>query len=269
MTHQTLTPKQKDLIQLTFSFRYINRLQFQIYLNHKSPRQINKHLKKLTELKYLKKVKDSADYPSSYTHLATPSIFCLGGKGITFIVTLRKQNPQELKNRYKDSTRSQIFINHHLTLTGIFIELLKESRNKSSTLTFQTKEDYEEGSVLELLHPDAYIVKKSKNNTQTFLIDIINPTTPSFIMKRRVRVYIKAFVNNTLESETGEDFPIVLCICPTQSTQTDFARYIRRTLKFEDIEGLIYKLTTQEKVIQYGVTRDIWRPVIKKDKKRE
>jgi hypothetical protein len=268
MTSQSLTPQQKDIIQFTFSFRYINRSHYQTYLKHKNPRHTNRLLKKLTELKYLKKVKDSIDYPSSYQLLATPSVFCLGGKGIKVMAAIRHQDPKELRNRYKDSKRSQTFGDHHLLLTSIYIELLQQSRHENNTLTFQTRQDYEEGSVLQYLHPDAYIVQTSENTTQTFLIDIIDPTTPTFVMKRMVRAYIKAFVNNTLESETGGDFPIILYICPTPSIQTDFTKYIRRTLKADDIDDLICKLTSQEKVVRYGITADIWRPLFKRERNK-
>src|SRR5258708_10163486 len=195
-----ITKLQLNLTTQLFSFRYFTRLQFQNYLGHKTKRQINRHLKILKEKGYIRKVKGEGGL--GYQDKA---IYTLGPTGIRLMRQLRDLTHEQIKNRYNDPTWTQTLIDHQLLLVEIFLQLKKEAQQENINLTFQTKQDFEERSVFEMLHPDAFFIKE-KEEIRHYFFEIIDPNTPSLISRRRIRSYVKYFLNNSIEVETGQNY---------------------------------------------------------------
>src|SRR5260221_8291558 len=189
-----ITKLQQNFMHLLFSFRYITSSQLQTYLNHSTKRQTNRHLKILREKGYIRDIIKEGEKGYSES-----TIYCLGPAGIRYLRILKDLTPEEIKNRYKDHTRSQTFVDHNLLVTTVFLQLRKQAEKDNSTLTFQTKQDYEEGSVFAMLHPDTFVIQEKDGNNRQFFFEIIDPITPRFVIRKRVRQYVKYFLNNSVE----------------------------------------------------------------------
>lgn len=248
------TPQQQKLLIFLFSFRYLNRRHVQQYFGHQTPSHTNRLLKDLTEKKYVRRIALSEELSAN----SQPTIYCVGSKAIGFIAAMQNRRVGELKNRYKDHIRTTTYITHQLLLAEIFLQLKQSSEGKKMKLTFLTKSNFEEGSVLQMLHPDAYVVQENNDDKKLFFLELIDPITPRFVIRKRIRQYIKYFLNNSVEVEIGEPYPTVLFICPTNQLQRYLLKYLSTCLVEEGADDLICKVATVEKVKKLGITGEIW-----------
>lgn len=250
-----ITFQQREFISLLFSFRYARRVDFQKYFRNKTPHHINRQLKYLADNLFIKSVnqtdrKNLINYPQK--------VYCLGRRGIRLVAQSKNLQARDLKNRYRDSKRSDCFVTHWLLVAEIFLQLREEARKTKTALTFQPKTDFEEDSVLVMLHPDAYIIEENENSRNEFFLEIIDQKSPRFVLRRRVRQYTKYFLNNSVEVETGEDFPIVLLVCPSEKVKRILQKYIGQRQDEEGAEALVFKLTTYDKIQSLGIAGSIW-----------
>ncbi len=257
MTLQPTTPQQQTLINLLFSLRYITRVQFQQYLGNYDPSNTNRHLKYLIDKRYMKRVGEGSEEEKGSSK---PATYCIGRNGIRLIAQLRGLKVDDLKNRYKDGRHSEAFIDHHMLLTTIFLQFREGAGEKDTKLTFQTKSDFEKDSYLARFSPDAYIVEETEDKKKISLLEIIDIEAQRFVLKRRIRSVIKLFLSNSLEVETGENFPTILFICPTKELQGFMKNYIKKIQENQG-EDIIFKFTTYEKVKKSGVNSKIWKGV--------
>ncbi len=276
MTLPPITPQQQLLTNLLFSFRYSTRLHLQYYLGHSNPREVNRLLQDLVKKGYVRRVGEwsrnteaeeedkNKEDGGGITGSFHPAIYCIGPKGIRFLAKSKNISIKELKKRYKDGGHSQAFIDHQLLLTDIFLQFRQPTLANGTKLTFQTKPDYEEGSTLARFSPDAYVIEEGLEEKKISLVEIIDIETQRFIIKRRIRSLFKIYSSNSLEVETGEDFPTILLICPTQELRGFLNNYISAIQK-DQAEDLVIKLTTYQKVKVRGVKSPIWKTAKAKD----
>ncbi len=255
MTLQPITLQQQTLIPLLFSFRYINRLQFQHYLGNQNPSHINRQLKDLVDKAYFRKIEEGSE--RDYQGYSKPVTYYVGPKGIRFMATLKNLKVENLKNRYRDGTRFQAFIDHNLLLTEIFLQFREKAKENNSILSFQTKTDFEEESTLSRFSPDAYVVEGGEEKKISWL-EIVDIEAQRFVLKRRIRSLFKLYSTNSLEVDTGENFPAILLICPTRELQGLLKNYIAK-IQEDQGEDIVFKLTTYEKVKTLGVNSKIWK----------
>lgn len=252
MTLPKITKIQLNLIKQLISFRYLTRLQFQNYLGHKTKRQTNRHLKILREKGYIRNIK--GDNRLGFLDLA---IFALGPTGIRLMRQIKDLTHEQIKNRYKDPTRSQTLVDHQLLLVEIFLHFKKEAERQKINLNFQTKEAFEEGSVFKMLHPDAFVIKE-KEVTRHYFFEIIDPGILPQVWRRRIRSFVKYFLNNSVEAETGGSYPAVLVICPNEGIKNNLLKYAAEYMEEQGAEDMTIKATTKKQVIEQRVTSNIW-----------
>ncbi len=119
----TISKKQKEIMDLVYKFRFVNREQLQRLFGHKDASRLNKWLKDLVEKKYLGRI-----YSHKLLENTKPAIYYLNNNGI--ILVRYKEDGEKLdikylKKFYEDKHASQTFVNHCVTLFEFYIQLKK------------------------------------------------------------------------------------------------------------------------------------------------
>jgi hypothetical protein len=141
-----ITKKQQEILKLLYRYRFLNRIQIQSLMGHKDYKTINLWLKNLREKEYVAWI-----YSTHFAEKTKPAIYYLGLNGIRHLKQLtttgedgNKQPayaPEELRKRYRESTRSQTYIDHCVLLADCCITLQQHSI-KTVGYYYQTEADY-------------------------------------------------------------------------------------------------------------------------------
>src|ERR1035437_6375942 len=99
-----ITKKQQDIIKLIYSYRYLDRIQIQLAMNHKDKRRIIAWLKDMREKHYVEWI-----YSTNFVEKTKPAIYYLDINGIRYLKSLDLYPIEELRKRYKDASRSRTF----------------------------------------------------------------------------------------------------------------------------------------------------------------
>lgn len=229
MEINNITNKQLQILHLLYRYRFLNRNQLQLYLNHKDPRRIKTWLKNLTDQKVLNKIYYE-NKPAIY-FLNTGSLPVLKDQGLT---------TQQLKKVYREKNRSRKFVSRCLFLADIYFHFAG-LLDKSGTLHFYTKADLSDFDYLFNPLPDAFIAIK-KVKVKRYFLEIIDEKAPRFVLEKLIEKYFDYYQDKIWQNHTSHPFPSVLLICPTQSVLKTF----REILSDEDGE-INFFLTTKDK----------------------
>jgi len=107
-----ITTKQQDILKLLYRYRFLNRIQIQALMGHKNNRRIAEWLKDLRDKKYVEWIYDG----DNFVEKTKPAIYYLGLNGIRCLRTTDEFPPEELRKRYKESSRKQDFIDRCLLI---------------------------------------------------------------------------------------------------------------------------------------------------------
>src|ERR1700756_32248 len=116
-----ITKKQQAILGLLYQYRFLNRIQIQIMMKHKDYKTINVWLKDLREKHYVEWI-----YSTDFAEKTKPGIYYLGLNGIRHVKMLHPYKTEELRKRYRESTRSQIYIDRCLLIAQGCIVLENE-----------------------------------------------------------------------------------------------------------------------------------------------
>ncbi len=119
-----LTIKKREILKLVYKHGFLNRIQIQALMHHKDYKTINVWLKDLRENHYVEWI-----YSTDFIGKTKPAIYYLGLNGIRYLKTLDAHAPEALRKRYRESSRSQTFIDRCLLLADCCITL--EQKNRS------------------------------------------------------------------------------------------------------------------------------------------
>lgn len=248
-------------------------------MNHKDRKTINLWLKDLREKEYITWI-----YSTHFLEKTKPAIYYLGINGVRFlkIVQTEDDSPyypiEEVRKRYRESSRSQTFIDHSILVADCCINLEAKSNDSSNTLqySFVTQADYIDPDNYyqflyesELIRPDLCYVRteqKKENEVATnYLLEVFDATLPRYRLKHRVKTYVDYLNDGEWEYATEDDEPPVVLLGCARTTDLIYAK--RRTKRLlEDIqdedtdedERLHIRFTTVEKLKEHGVTGRIW-----------
>jgi len=276
----TITEKQREIIKLIYSHRYLNRIQIQAFLKHKDYKTINLWLKDLRQKHYLEWI-----YSTDFAERTKPAIYYLGLNGIRHLKTFDFYEVTELRKRYRDSSRSQTYIDRCLLLADCAVALQKygdeseAARHKAdcySRYHYETEADYLEASYYhfladnELIHPHLCFSKLvfegggEPTTAESYLLEIFDPTLPRYRVKKRLENYVAYLEYDDWSPETERDnLPIILLVCPRTSSLIYAKRKTRGLLldiwEYDDAERPHIRFTTAEKLDRFGITsQDIW-----------
>ncbi|MBI3341766.1 replication-relaxation family protein [Candidatus Curtissbacteria bacterium] len=277
--------KQKEIVNLVFKFRFINRVQMQKLFGHKDPSRINKWLKDLVEKKYLGRI-----YSHKLLENTKPAIYYLNNNGIIWV---RYEKGMEygadnerlefkyLKKFYEDKHASESFIKHCTTIFDFYIqfkEVEKKYKKKNLEYLFETKTEswmlkqlYQDGDgdflKIRDIIPDAHIERvietKDSFDERSFFLILFDPHVPRYAIRYKVDEYIK-FHEDENWSHVGlsSEFPTLLLIFPTQQKANQIGKYIKKQLENQFIENMTFMVTSYEKAINEGIGNNgIWERV--------
>ena len=295
-----LTKKQQEILKLLYRFRFLNRIQIQALLGHKDPKTINLWLRDLRAKGYVEWI-----YSTHFAEKTKPALYYLGLNGVRHLRTLTRTiededgkevvspayPPEELRKRYKESTRSQTYIDRCILIADCCIafeqaDAENEAKDKKIRHYYQTEADYLlERSYYhfiqesELIQPSLVFCKdeldeasKEETTLKSYILEIFDPTLPRYRMKKRLGDYVKYLDDEGgewQEQTNTEKLPIILFVCP-RTTDLIYAK--RRTRKLiadawewkDDEPRPRIGFTTAEKLKEFGVfDGGIWEEAFK------
>jgi len=257
-----LTKKQQVILKLLYRYRFLNRIQIQIFLGHKDPKTINLWLRDLRAKGYVEWI-----YSTHFAEKTKPAIYYLSLNGVRHLRTLTMTSEdedgktvvspaypsEELRKRYKESTRSRAYIDRCILIAECCIALERENTkngvkdDSKSKLRFyyQAEADYLLDHSYyhfilesELIQPSLVFCKdsldkngKEETTLESYILEVFDSTLPRYRMKKRLGDYVKYLDEEdiTWEEQTNtEKLPIVLFVCP-RTTDLIYAK--RRTRK--------------------------------------
>jgi hypothetical protein len=285
-----LTKKQQEILRLLYIFRFLNRIQIQAFLEHKDPKTINLWLRDLRAKGYVEWI-----YSTHFAEKTKPAIYYLSLNGVRHLRTLTRKTknedgdvtllpaypPEELRKRYKESARSQTYIERCVLIADCVIALEKENaaneaERKKLRYYYQTEAAYSLNRsyyhfVLdiddELIRPDLIFCQdklnkdgKEEKTLESYILEVFDATLPRYRMKKRLGDYVKFLDDEGDEWKDQTDtikLPVILIVCP-RTTDLIYAK--RRTRKLvadawywedDDVERPRIRFTTVEKLKEY------------------
>ncbi len=271
------TYKQREIVNLLYKYRFLNRIQIQAFLAHKDYKTINMWLRDLRAKQYIDWI-----YSTHYAERTKPAIYYLSLNGI------RKAKEhdlptQEVRKRYRDSSRSQTYLDRCLLIGDCAITLEQAKTEDEDVMTnyfFETEADYMSdycfGFLIgnELIHPNLCYQKLVHNGSdeadpdESYLLEIFDPTLPRYRVKKRLANYVQYLDEEAEEWKSGsytEKLPIIQLVCP-RTTDLIYAKRRTRGLIADiweyDDEGrqdIHIQFTTIGRLKEHGIlTKEIW-----------
>jgi hypothetical protein len=258
-----LTNKQQEILQLLYKHRFLNRIQIQTLLHHKSHKTITVWLQDLREKHYVEWI-----YSTDFTEKSKPAIYYLGINGVRYLRTSGGYPATELRKRYYDSGRSEGFISHAKVLADICIEL-EQKCSENVRYVCQTAADYalttSEFHFLtnkDSVHPDLCYTKQEAGTEKTYLVELLDATLPRYRVKRRLKVYVDYLDYNfdKWKKLSGKvERPTVLFICPSVGELLFCKRRVRKQLlKIPESKHMHIKFETLDTVQAIGFLNLKW-----------
>jgi len=279
-----ITYKQREILDLLYTHRFLTRIQIQALLKHKDKKTINLWLRDLRAKEYVSWIYNK----DHFAEKTKPAIYYLGINGIRHFRNFDSYPAADLDMRYREHERSQTFIDRSLQLADCCIDLADE-RNSSYYMKtryyYETEADYRNDRYYgfmadsELIHPqlcfhespddkddeygDPDVVEKS------YLLEIFDATLPRYRLRNRLKKYVQYLDEEMSEWEKetyGDPLPTILLVC---ATLTDLIYSKRRTRGLMadiwengDEDRPHVRFTTIEKLKSGGVlAEEIWEKV--------
>lgn len=253
-----LNSDQLKLLQYLCKYRFSSSQHIALYFNKPSGKYVQNRLKILEDQGLVAK-----RYDKSYKLKGQPAAYYLLPKAARL---LKAQNPdnitdQGIKNRYKDKTASDSFINHCLNVCGSYLHLktIYGADLKSFTshdIRLNGFDNYPRWL------PDVMMTlpggAEDNGHIKRFFLDYFEATTPFFVLVRRVKSYL-----TYAESEDwGVDTPLptILFITETPAIQKRLRKRIHKQLdEAWDEEAALFYTTTKDQLFQSHVSSEpIW-----------
>lgn len=276
-----ITYKQRAVLDLIYTHRFLTRIQIQKLMKHKDKKTINLWLKDLRAKDYINWIYDKDDFINK----TKPAIYFLGVNVIRHFGNLDFHPNEKLHKRYREHERSQAFIDHCLLLADVCLELNDERNGTYYTTTgyyYETEADYRSEiryhflSENELIQPQLCIAQSEDDTDDSFgdpdtteasyLLEIFDPTLPRYRLRNKLKKYVE-YLEEELdewdEQTYGDPRPTILLVC---ASLTDLIYAKRRTRgivadnwEYGDEDRPRIRFTTREKLKDRGVLdKDIW-----------
>jgi len=117
-----ITMRQKEILDLLYEHRFLNRIQIQALLNQKDYKNTNLWLKDLREKHYVEWI-----YSTHFAEKTKPAVYYLDINAIRRFKQIGSYERQILKY-YRESTRSQAFIDRCILLADACIAFKQANR---------------------------------------------------------------------------------------------------------------------------------------------
>lgn len=251
---KNIKPKQYQILNLIYRFRFLNRKQIQQILNHKNHYRTQEWLKDLIQNKFINQYYDN--------NLATtPAIFSLASNGRKCLKESNEFKIEILNRVWRESKYSIEFKEHCLTLASVYINLNNQINNSKSKLFFYTKVDlYDIGHLIKP-YPDAYFAIENNEGIKRYFLDIFDDLPPS-VLRKRVSQYFEYFNSDEWQDNTDREFPEIILVCPNRRLKNHLFYYIQNKL---GEEGPSFYLAVKEMILSKGLCREVLQKVEPKE----
>ena len=276
-----ITYKQREILDLLYTHRFLTRIQIQKFLKHKDKKTINLWLKDLRDKEYINWIYNK----DHFAEKTKPPIYYMGINGIRHMQNMDFHPDEELRKRYREHERSRGFIDRSIILADVCLEL-DDERNGTYYMTtryyYETEADYRSEmryhflSDNELIHPDLCISQSEGDTDESVgdpdttvassLLEIFDPTLPRYRLRNKLKKYVE-YLEEELDEWDEQTYddprPTILLVC---ATLTDLIYAKRRTRglmaeiwEYEDEDRPHIQFTTIEKLREHGVlAKKIW-----------
>lgn len=253
----SLNSKQLRLINLTYKFRYITPIQMAKY-ERLTSRAINYRLKILEDVGYIGKF-----YDSSYKLAGKGASYYLTIKGINCLKSQPGINLHSLRLMYKNKSLSEAFIAHNLDVFSVYLNLRD---NYPGVFNMFTRSELGDFDYFPEPKQDLYLhrVAKSTNKPIDYLLEIFTDT-PTFIIKKRLALYINHYDEDDWQYTTKTDYPVLLIACPNPRVEDSIGKHLIKILDNMGIDELAIYTTTVKALMSSNNTKTIWRSIYEPD----
>jgi hypothetical protein len=255
----SITTKQQEILKLLYKHRFLNRKQIQQLLNHKDKRRIISWLKDLRDKQYVDWRYDSTDFIAK----SQPGIYYLSLHGIRYLRSLSTYPNEELRKRYKEPGRTQVFIDRCLLVADCCAALQAKSNDElkyACVLPADYVDPDSEYHFLDELRPHLFFSKQQDNETTDYLLENFEQTLPRYQLRKRLKDYVNYLANEDWE-DILDEAPIVLFVCPNTAELLYVKRRVRKLFEDEDVENASIRVTTVGKLEAESVVSRIWEEV--------
>lgn len=272
-----ITMRQKEILDLLYEHRFLNRIQIQALLGHKDYKNVNLWLKDLREKQYVEWI-----YSTHFAEKTKPAVYYLGINAIRRF----KQNgvhSEHIAKYYRESGRSQAFIERCILLADACVAFKQANRAAESEVSsrqvqeddmwfmYETEAEYTEGGYYEFLndtdiHPHLIYAKEhyiEETVVASYTVEVFDPTVPRYSVRKRLKNYVNFLDSEEWQSETEEDKPpIAMFICQTKADMIYCKRATKKLLEDAwEAENIHMRFTTVESVKKHGFRGKIWEEV--------
>ncbi len=250
-----LTKKHKEIIHFLYQFRFLHTNHFQKLLHHKNPNRTQTWLKELKDNKYI-----TTDYnPKNFHDKNKPAIYYLTSKSIKILKDYEDCYPTALTKIYTEKKRKKKFIDHCLDIADIYL-FLEAQKEKDEEISFFTENELVPYDYFPDPLPSAYIEVKTKEATQRYFLDLFDSYTPPFVLRRRVKTYMRYINSGNWEANAKDvEFPSILFVFPSNSLKKHITIYAKALFE-KEYEEKIQLFSTTKEIIQSG-EKNIWEKV--------
>ena len=251
-----ITKNQIKIIKDLYKFRFINTYQFQKLFNHKDNTTTAESLKNLREKKYI-----DTDYQrKDIGENRNPANYFLRPLGRKLLKGQEGFDINVLNKVYKEKNRKPVFKNHCLDVVDMYL-FLKSEKEPDEELKFFTQSNLAKYEYFPETNFDAYIVLQKKNKIRRFLLHIFSQSDPTWLVRRRIRDYIKYYDENTWQDSTNDSpFPGLLFVLPTEKFKKHIFKYGQAVLR-RAITADIYLFLGTKDAIKIADPNLIWQKV--------
>lgn len=241
-----ITKRQLDILLYLYKFRYLNINQLQKLLKHKNPRTIQEWIKNLKEKGYINYYKSSS--------VTKPAICSLTKLARTKLKGNPKCEIEELNRIYQEDGLSKAFINNHLFIADIYLNLILQTKGKEK-LHFSTQAnlrnfDYMPSSI------DAFISIKNSKNVKRYFLILVDGRKPWFVQDKNIKELIEYVDNNEWAKVSSDPSPSFLIICPNAKRKKHFHKLISDALTNSK-----FYLSTREAIKLSGFNGNAWEKI--------
>jgi hypothetical protein len=257
-----ITHRQEVILKLLYRYRFLNRKQLQIMLKHKNKSLVLIWLKDLREKDYVQWI-----YSYDLDEKAKPAIYYLSLNGIRYLKSTNEYPAEAIKKRYRESERSQRFIDTSMLLADCSINFRTNSNTINTYIT--TQADYAHGA-----HEFNFLVESYSNvkpqliiklentkdgRTKNYLLEVFETCLPQYSLRKRLKQYVKFIDEGYWVGDRDDPEPIILLVFPTKELRVYARRKIREFLGDSvNSEDIHIWITTLEKLKTHGITAEIW-----------
>jgi hypothetical protein len=256
-----ITKKQQYILKLIYDYRYLDRKQIQLAMDHKDKRRIIAWLKDMREKQYVEWI-----YSTDFVEKTKPAIYYLGINGIRYLKSLDEYPIEELRKRYKDAGRSRTFIDRSLLVIDCCLAL-RTANESSSGEGFgfipeagyiDPDHDYHFLAEHGILRPNICIIKYDKQEVPTanYLLEIFDSSLPRYRMRYRLKKYVTYLEDG--EWQGGDPAPVILLVCPSITDLIYAKRSTKKLIEDTYEDDLHIRFTTIELLRKEGITAKIW-----------